>query len=165
MEPDIATYIGRLADSNVKITNSLIVKCALKISSHNGIVCGLPKAIDEFLTNLDPIDEKQLEEIVEGSLSNAELSDDGQIANKYTFIPTNNWLNKFCERWDWNWGEQHVREVNLTKVLSNLEVSLLFVYVMRRVCNIDGGKGLILNGDQSMWYRCYQTKKQYTEKK
>ena len=135
------------------------------MSSHGGIVCGLPKTSDEFLMSLDPSDKKQLEEIVEGSINNAELGDDGQISTKYVFIPTNNWLNKFCERWDWNWSAQHLREVNVTKLLSNLEKSCLFVYVMRRVCNIDGGKGLILNEDQSMWYRYYPIKKQYIGKR
>ena len=141
----------------MKISSPLIKQVALKMTCNAGIPCSLPKSDGEFIANLDKKEIETVKQIVEKSQGFAETDNDA-------FTPSDEWIVNFAKRWSWLYGQQNEREVNLNALLTNLEPALLFVYTMRRVCGIDVDKGLIMNGDQSMWYRLYQAKKQWIQK-
>ena len=116
------------------------------------------------MIKLDDENTRILSELVEKSMEKAAKDEEGQLLKQYIFIPTKRWRSNFGKRWGFMYCKQYDREVNLNKLLSNLEPALLYVYVMRRICDINGGEAKIWNGDQSMWYRLYQANKHWVER-
>eukprot|EP01083_Nonionella_stella_P297117 1009194_1 len=150
LEETIANHLSTLSDANIKVTTSIICQVALQISANAGISCEMPNLKDGFMSRIAAEDVKHMQDLVDSS-ANSE--------SKYIFSPTNAWIHKFNSRWDFMWSQDYERSVNLIKLLSNMESTLLYTYVMRRLYSIEPGTGRILNCDQAMWYRYYNTTK------
>ncbi len=80
------------------------------------------------------------------------------------FKPTNAWRKKFAKLQNLWWTAETKTEIDLFSLLVNLEPALEYVWLMRLIFGIPGGEGRILNADQTMFYRLYQSKYSYKSK-
>ena len=85
--------------------------------------------------------------------------------NGAVFRPTKSWRLKFAKRHNLSWTAETKTEIDLFSLLVNLEPALEYVWLMRSIFGIPGGEGRILNADQTMFYRLYQSKYSYKSKK
>eukprot|EP01083_Nonionella_stella_P054687 144343_1 len=152
VEELIATQISMLYDANIKITSALIKQIAIKVTTAAGYQCVLPTN-DEFMSHLTESETDNIKQMASKSQNTS--------SNEFTFTPTAHWLVNFTARYDFMWSNDDTREVNLVKILTNLEPTLLLCFILRRLYGIEPGNGQICNADQSMWYRFYESKKHY----
>ena len=68
----------------------------------NGIVCGLPKAVGDFLLNLVDSDESKIKATIEESLNTPRTDHDGKVVKQCAFT-----------HWNWKGSLQHYRQINL----------------------------------------------------